>query len=145
MPQQIVCPDTENDPSQQCFELGVVGGLMCMTVTSSVLTAQQSWGERHHYAHTQIHKCHLQCKNIYVQNSQTHSVRHEKMHACLLAQKRGKRKKKKKTLTKISKLKQSMTLWPLSCHIGKQAVAEAGRTKHNQDRQEKQIIWHTTS
>lgn len=61
------------------------------------------------------------------------------MPACTEKRKK-KKKKKEKTLTKISKLKQSMTLWPLSCHIGKQAVAEAGRTKHNQDRQEKQII-----
>lgn len=40
-----------------------------------------------------------------------------------------KKKERKRPSTDILDLKQSMTLWPLSCHSGKHAVAEPGKAK----------------
>lgn len=92
--------------------------------------------------HTQTYKYTHQCTNIYVHKAQIHSIRHEKLCACLLAQER--KKERKSHLTNIFNLKQSMTLWPLSCWNGKHIVAKSVKAKHHQNRQEK-ILRHATS
>lgn len=53
------------------------------------------------------------------------------VHACL-----HRKKERKHLLTDIFYLKQSMKLWPLSCHSGKHTVAEPDKAKQNQNRQE---------
>lgn len=58
-------------------------------------------------------------------------------HACL----HRKKKERKHLLTDIFYLKQSMTLWPLSCRT----MAERVKAKRHQNRQGKPIIWHATS
>lgn len=51
------------------------------------------------------------------------------------------KKERKHLLTDIFYLKQSMTLWPLSCRT----MAERVKAKRHQNRQGKPIIWHATS
>lgn len=56
------------------------------------------------------------------------------VHACLHRQ-----KERKRLLTDIFYLKQSMTLWPLSCRSGKRTVAESVKAKHSPKRQEQRL------
>ncbi|MEQ2224293.1 hypothetical protein ILYODFUR_005969 [Ilyodon furcidens] len=84
-------------------------GVMCAAVTSNVLTAKQKQRKKASLgSDTQIYKYTHQCTNIYVQKAKIHSIRHEKLSACLLAQK----KERKSHLTDIFNLRQTMTLWP---------------------------------
>lgn len=90
------------------------------------------------HTHTHVYKYTHQRANIHVRNTCIHSIRHEKLCARLPAQKK---KERKHLLTDIFYLKQSMTLWPLSCRT----MAERVKAKRHQNRQGKPIIWHATS
>lgn len=103
----------KNDLSQQDFreEKGAVGGGNVCGSHQQCADSQTEAAEEGiiRITHTQIYKYTHQRTNIYVQKAQIHSIRHEKLSARLLAQKK---KERKSHLTDIFNLKQSMTSWP---------------------------------